>query len=274
MWESPVYAPPVAKRPLLQFKKLLFTSVLLIIITACAIGAQTYLASGRQSTAAAQAAPAATVSKISPTASSSTLSGSIATPKPTSTAVAAIPSCIPASTPVPNVDANGYTPGVHVITPTPVYYPVYGRNLDQVRQQLHNCGPQISGVRHDAVTTYTASWGYKYQPLDTDPGTCKIIEPVVVMQIVQVLPAWQNSTAAAWQKYGANLTAHENGHAELDAAGASTLYKTLSNLSPLPCANVDATINATANGVLGSLNVANNLYDDQTGHGATQGATL
>lgn len=260
----------------LHYKKLLFTSSVLVITTLVALAIQYRLTPKRETTVAAQPTVATAPATATPVMHAA--GGNLAVK--TSVKSAAIPTCTPAIAPTLSPSTTGLAPGVHTVISEPTYYLVYGDNLDQIRQHLHTCGPQIDNTRHDAITTYAANWEYKYQPLGDDPTLCAISEPVIAMQIVQVLPNWQTSKSApksiatSWQAYSNNLRMHENGHANLDAAAATTLYNTLIAMPPTPCSETSKVAEKTIQNVLNQLNSANNSYDDHTGHGATQGANL
>jgi predicted secreted Zn-dependent protease len=166
-------------------------------------------------------------------------------------------------------------PGLE-LTVEPIHtYQVQGTDTEQIRAQLARCSP-ISAFSAD--TSYSIDTHYSYY-VNTD-GQCSISDATVGLHISQTLPQWQASTATSpktsqqWNTYLAHLTTHENGHAALDVQYARQLAATLQSFSAPNCNHAGQRITSLVTAKINQLNIANNRYDAQTNHGATQGAIL
>ncbi len=71
-----------------------------------------------------------------------------------------------------------------------------------------------------------------------------------------------------------NLRTHEQGHITIDSRHARQLTEALNELGPMSCSNIDAQARIIIATQLQLLREANDHYDIQTDHGATQGAVL
>lgn len=158
-------------------------------------------------------------------------------------------------------------------------YTIYGDTVAQISNQMYNCSPVVIGGSHFAASTdYVMSWNFNIR--GDGNNTCTLTDVRVGLAVSQTYPAWQATgganatTKASWQRFITNLTTHEDGHAQLDADYAQTLLNTLKSLPPTSCATISSVANSKAQSVIAALDHANEAYDDQTGHGKTQGATL
>jgi predicted secreted Zn-dependent protease len=143
-----------------------------------------------------------------------------------------------------------------------------------------HCAPGASGsseAEYTGETSYSLSWQY-----NTSVGNngCTVTNVQVGIHIATALPAWQSTTQAAsglagrWQQFASALTTHEHGHAVLDANYAAALVQQLGTLGVMNCNNITGTIQNTVDSTVRAMNTANDAYDQQTDHGATQGAVL
>ena len=215
-------------------------------------------------------------------------SGPAAVPPPAITAhnpVVVLQSCAPDSTyGLPSqlnlaADGNGLTQVIDAHS----YYQVYGNTAAQIHAQVKQCAPNGGseaggGDEFAAETGYRLTW--QYDTTTDGSGVCDVANVKVGLHLNMVLPAWQatasasNGLNAAWQNYISSLVTHENGHAAIDQQYAGQLLNDLQAYPATDCGSIAASIQAKANADIAALTAANNAYDAQTNHGATQGAIL
>ncbi len=76
-----------------------------------------------------------------------------------------------------------------------------------------------------------------------------------------------------WDGYLQNLTLHENGHRDMVVAAATRFSRAVARLPHgLTCADRDEEVRTLNREIMAQLNAAQEEYDADTGHGATQGA--
>lgn len=218
--------------------------------------------------------PALSVSQT-PTATSSKPA---ATAKPTSTSYGETPACerLEMVSSVP-IDINANNPGLKQDVDTH-YYQVYGYTPSEVRNQLNECGAKSEGEAYDAYTSYYVNWAYNYNSV---AGGCAIKDATVGIKVDFFYPKWddpgnaQTGLAERWQNYMTNLIIHEEGHKDIATRGAETIYDSLSTL-PLQatCDEAESAAYTSASSIFADYDNRNKAYDDETGHGATQGAVF
>ena len=202
-----------------------------------------------------------------------------ATTVDTAPAVAVTPSppgCPDTSFQVPSVLTLS-APGLTTAIDPPRLYPVGGNTVAEINTQIGKCKPPSAG-RYAAITRY--SLNYSYTASKQADGLCRLARVSVGIHVAVALPGWTPGPGAApgladaWQAYVAALTLHEQGHVDRDVQSAQQLRSDLEALGESDCAtlNVQVSALATKSGV--ALAQANLDYDNETGHGATQGAVL
>ena len=134
-----------------------------------------------------------------------------------------------------------------------------------------------TGHEVTALTAWYISWDYRYGGI----GQCRIESPTVRADIDLVFPAWPGSatatadTRAAWQRYLAALRVHESGHVAFAVAGANDVMKSLRAQPPQQtCDRLEAAADAEGERILDRIRAEDVRYDEETGHGATQGVVL
>jgi predicted secreted Zn-dependent protease len=200
---------------------------------------------------------------------------------PTSQPSASVPACSPLAFPDPSgLDLSATATGLHIQNDTPTYYQIYGNTASQLRTQITHCAPGATGssdAEYTGETSYSLSWQY-YTSVSNNG--CTVTNVQVGIHIATALPTWQSTTQAAtglasrWQQFASALTTHEHGHAVLDANYAASLVQRLNALGPIDCNVITSTVQNTVDSTVRALNTANDTYDQQTDHGATQGAVL
>lgn len=202
---------------------------------------------------------------------------------PQSVTSAATPAeCTPATYALPGLlnlsGANGLT---EVIEPAQTYT-IYGVTSAELRSQIQACAPREksgdSVAEFTAQTGYYLSWQYDYAM--RGDGSCIVTNPRVGLHVAMILPDWQAAAGtdpalvAAWRTFVANLTAHENGHVDLDRQYARAMLADLQSFPAGPCDTLQQSVNGIMQNSIVQLNIANDQYDTTTRHGATQGAVI
>lgn len=167
--------------------------------------------------------------------------------------------------------------GLTTVVDAPTYYQVYGTTMDELRSAVENCPFRRSAGTFHGVTSYQLNWSYS--PV-SDGTTCTLRSIRVGMHVNQYLPLFIPSTTtpvtitATWSAYAAALKAHEDGHTAINRDYAQRLTTALQQASAVDCTSLAAQAETTLQSYTVMLNTANELYDSQTNHGATQGAVL
>lgn len=170
--------------------------------------------------------------------------------------------------------AEASQPGLQTSLATKTYS-IISHDIYDVHNQLVSCSPIIEGGhRYAASTDYSLAWSFAYQP--QGDGLCTISKASVAINVLQIYPNWQPPVAEhkQWDRFVTQLKSHEDGHARLDLAAATDILNNLNHFPVTDCATIEATANKAAYTRLAALDQANASYDRQTGHGASQGATL
>ena len=167
-----------------------------------------------------------------------------------------------------------------VFSDTPTTYQIYGNTAQDLRAQIRRCAPKSDGsanAEFTAETSYNLSWQYD---MTIGGGSCYVSNAKVGVHTAMALPNWQPSAQAApglaseWQRFSANLLAHEQGHVTIDSAYAHKLAIDLEVLTAPDCDTLRGLVDAVVGADVAALNSANDAYDAQTNHGATQGAIV
>jgi len=169
---------------------------------------------------------------------------------------------------------DGYTRQVD----TPQTYQIYGRSLPDLRRAIDACAPRRAAAgNYHAITAYQASWTYK---VANNGSTCSLSNVKVAVHIGQYMPHFSPTSqtplevSAAWRVYASSLTSHEAGHVAINADYTARMSSALQALQNVDCSSIATQAATTARSYMTMLNTANDIYDSQTGHGATQGAIL
>ncbi len=156
-------------------------------------------------------------------------------------------------------------------------YTVYGDTARSLGDNLKRCAPFSSSGDGHAYTAYRINWTFTPQPLTAE--TCTITDVKVGSRIVYHYPNWANSGSATdnlvsqWTVYMERLREHETGHGNYVEASANNILGILNSL-PVALNCDEATVNATNAALreLDRLKANHKAYDQETQHGATQGA--
>lgn len=147
-------------------------------------------------------------------------------------------------------------------------YEVTGRSPRTVRESINESKPaDPQGQRHDAVTR----WRYQPRWMRRD-GQCVPETATVELQITIILPdlatrgALAGREGEAWDRYFDALVGHEVNHARVARTGAEQMQQAMR--AATDCAGMQAAVE----GINNAVQAANDQYDQQTGHGRTEGA--
>jgi predicted secreted Zn-dependent protease len=140
-----------------------------------------------------------------------------------------------------------------------------------------NCPARRAAGSYHALTAYQLNWAYT--PVATN-GVCHLENVRVGLHVNQFMPMFSPgsttpaSVASTWDAYSQALKTHEDGHTALDIEYATRLATALQNTGNMDCATLTRQTQSIIDSHVTMLNTANELYDSQTNHGATQGAVL
>jgi len=192
---------------------------------------------------------------------------------------ASLPACEVLNVPATSgMQLSTSSPGLKEST-TDHYYKIHGNTDWDLREQMKQCGPKADGESFDAVTYYYINWQYLYD-YKAD-GKCNVMNLAVGVKVNFYYPSWEEKDSGAksvvdkWSRYMTNLITHEEGHRQRAIDGAAKVLDKLNSLSDYPdCESLENGANAEGTAVMNQLEADQKSYDDDTGHGATQGAVF
>ena len=157
----------------------------------------------------------------------------------------------------------------------PQQYELFGSDIGEIRQSMRQCAPRTASAgSFHALTGYNITWSYTVSPEQN--GTCSLRNVRVGSHIAQYMPLYRQSSDAKpqWDAYHAALTAHENGHVDINIRHVQSLTTRLQSLQNVDCASLPTFATEAIKSELALLASSNELYDANTGHGSSQGAVL
>ena len=129
-----------------------------------------------------------------------------------------------------------------------------------------------------AITTWDMTWSYGYNERS---GSCSIQDLVVQIRISVLMPFWEPPPGtdagliARWNGYIDALRRHERGHEQNGLDRAKEVRDAMLALPPRStCTALERTADAAGAAVIDAGNDWDRTYDDDTDHGATQGAVF
>lgn len=158
------------------------------------------------------------------------------------------------------------------------YYDVDGANVCDLQKQIQQHGTKWNdGKTYAAVTTWDLRYSYDVANQD---GKASVKSVNTDVDIIYHLPR-RNCPGSSldmmqlWDRYLVNLKRHEFGHKDLTVKIAGELNETLASLQGFTTqAELDQEAKRVTDEKLQQLKEVQVEYDEETGHGETQGAVL
>ncbi len=158
------------------------------------------------------------------------------------------------------------------------YYPVKGKNLQEIYQGLQRNGPNGDrGKTFHAHTEWDIQWSYRW--IESDDA-CRITEVDVDIKISLLLPRLANpnsledSVKSSWGRYYKALLEHEEHHKEYGIKAAHELDDKLRSLPPQECFGMQNRLSDFAQEIVGKYDAMEKAYDLETNHGINEGVVL
>ena len=155
-------------------------------------------------------------------------------------------------------------------------YDVSGDTAQELRRDLNRRGPLSHGKRYDARTDWHVKWRFDFE---RGQDGCRVVRPRVDLDVVIILPRWRQAAGAErqlverWEAYLEALGAHEDGHRDVGQSAADEIRETLEELrAARDCSKAEQRANGLGHEIIERHNRRDERYDEQTRHGATQGA--
>ena len=154
-------------------------------------------------------------------------------------------------------------------------YPVDGSDETAILHAMARAAPRVDGEVFFGLTVTELSLRYSHH---ATAASCALSGVRVGLAVQTTLPAWTPGPDAGpdlrrdWARFAANLRRHEDGHRRLAEAGAERVRDALGRLAAPTCAAVDTAARHRAEQVRIETDAEHRRYDDETGHGRTQGA--
>ncbi len=154
-------------------------------------------------------------------------------------------------------------------------YAVTGETAEAVLRSLVDLGPRDGGDVFFGLTQ--TELDVRYEPTGVSGG-CRIESVEVDLNVVVTLPEWEPEGAVDsalrhdWSRFRRSLSQHELRHREIARSGAEAAAAEVAGFyrSLCPAAIAEARERLDRLGV--EINGAHRRYDDETGHGKTEGA--
>ena len=154
-------------------------------------------------------------------------------------------------------------------------YPVTGSRADEVLASMAAAAPSTEGETFFGLTVTELSFRYVRE---TTPGACTLRNVEIALAVTVSLPAWTPGPGTDyalrrdWARFDSSLRRHEDRHRALAERGAEAILRELDGLSAPTCGQADVEARRRAERVRIETDAAHRRYDDETGHGRTQGA--
>jgi predicted secreted Zn-dependent protease len=196
--------------------------------------------------------------------------------------LAAMPELVPGRGHIEDVTAGGGLAVRPVSSVDPVRttvavqtYPVTGSRAGEVLASMAAAAPSTEGETFFGLTVTELSFRYVREA--TARG-CTLRDVEIALAVTFSLPEWtpgagtEDALRRDWARFDSNLRRHEDRHRALAEAGAEAILRELDGLSAPTCGQADAEARRRAERVRIETDAAHRRYDDETGHGRTQGA--
>ena len=172
--------------------------------------------------------------------------------------------------------ATGVPPFPVTVTVEQRAYAVHGRTEDEILSSLRASGPNLDGGVFFGLTVAENEYRFRYR---VTSGFCETVDARVTVQVSVTVPAWQPPTGAPaelrrqWARFDRALRGHEYGHRDLAIAGANRLHAAVQGVRAPTCDEAADRAGQLAARVQIETEARHREYDEETDHGATQGAS-
>jgi predicted secreted Zn-dependent protease len=181
----------------------------------------------------------------------------------------------PGATPTPDLAAGGGTAPRVRSDVTVREYRVQGDDEVEILQSLLANAPVSGEETFFGLTTSELTFRYWRQP---DAAGCTLVDLHVDLGVTIDLPVWSPSGAAPyelkrdWDRFAMALKRHEETHRDYAIRGAEEVLEALQGIRAPTCDAAVAEAQRRAERFQIETEAAHRHYDDQTGHGRTEGA--
>lgn len=158
-------------------------------------------------------------------------------------------------------------------------YPIQGQTAKELHDQIKQHGHYDNGERYAGFTEWSVTWHFFYREIPNQG--CGITSVSTDVKIVYLLPQWISINSAPlelknkWIKNMEALKTHEQGHGKHALLAAQEIEQTLMRLPrEIQCQSLENKANQVAKSIISKYNKEDIKYDQQTNHGATQGANI
>ncbi len=154
-------------------------------------------------------------------------------------------------------------------------YAVTGARADEILASMDAAAPRTDGETFFGLTITQLSFRYVHR---AEADSCRLRNVQVTLDVSVALPAWTPAPDAPyalrrdWARFDGSLRRHEDRHRVLAEGGAERVRAELDGLAGPTCAEADAEARRRAERLRIETDAAHRRYDDETGHGRTQGA--
>ena len=154
-------------------------------------------------------------------------------------------------------------------------YAVTGARADEILASMAAAAPRTDGETFFGLTVTELSFRYVHR---AEADSCRLHDVQVTLDVSVALPAWTPAPDAPyalrrdWARFDGSLRRHEDHHRVLAERGAERIRAEMDGLAAPTCAGVDAEARRRAERLRIETDAAHRRYDDETGHGRTQGA--
>lgn len=156
-------------------------------------------------------------------------------------------------------------------------YSVHALPGQSLRQALQAATPiTVDGRRFHGHTRWNVRWTFRWSR--DASGRCSITEVTTRLRTEVQLPDLRRATPgqqAAFDRYLPALSRHEDGHVQFGRDAAQAIDQGITQLPAAPdCATLERHANALGHRLLRDHVEREKQYDQNTSHGASQGARL
>jgi predicted secreted Zn-dependent protease len=160
---------------------------------------------------------------------------------------------------------------------TELQYDVYGDDRSTLLELLNAATPvRFEGKKFHAFTSWNVHWSPRW--FREPDGRCRITSVTVDLTATMRLPKLINGSTQqrqAFYPYLSALRTHEFGHYQIGKDASTAIDRGIARLDTAPsCSELEKEANALGYRLLAEYQARERQYDQSTGYGKTQGASL